>query len=455
MSAITTSVLDPKRPTLPEWTRWAWASMVEREYWLPLFEKVSRAADAIEWLTVTEGIRPALYTHVSPEQMMQTQARASKHGLVVVPVDQINHNSNSYRSGSPSGKLDLRLPWQYRILVAKQEVVPLILSTPNIAKNNEILGQVLGYPKCCREFFHRTWGAGQVDTTWDQYAETGNATGSVEANLLWRWMGIRWVSHLPCSFQCAETIERGRKTREVAKQHGFVEEAKIIDTVLSWPVEWSGVNGIAELVAPPIKVSTRTDWAPPTDQRRFKRPGTYKKPKETHWTHNGFKTNIGMLTAHQPLLSEIIATVPQNGSIIDLGCGNGRLLRTVKLHRPDITIGGVDVNEDAIQSAKLGLVGKWDASPIENLTWTDWYAPETTVLLHSPIRLEGMSGDQKALTIEAMSRYKTHIVYVYGDNLMIRPLEEWVSMAGFPVDRLIVTCREESKEEVAVGTLEL
>ena len=32
----------------------------------------------------------------------------------------------------------------------------------------------------------------------------------------------------------------------------FVEEAKIIDTVLSWPVEWSGVNGIAELVAPPV-----------------------------------------------------------------------------------------------------------------------------------------------------------------------------------------------------------
>jgi hypothetical protein len=162
-----------------------------------------------------------------------------------------------------------------------------------------------------------------------------------------------------------------------------------------------------------------------------------------------------MLAAHGPLLSEIIATVPQNGTIIDLGCGNGRLLRTAKLHRPDITIGGVDVNEDAIQSAKSGLVGTWDASPIENLTWTDWYAPETTVLLHSPIRLEGMSGDQKALTIEAMSRYKTHIVYLYEDNALKHPLEEWVSMAGFPVDRLIVTLSEKSNKNVSVGTLEL
>ena len=77
------------------------------------------------------------------------------------------------------------------------------------------------------------------------------------------------------------------------------------------------------------------------------------------------------------------------------------------------------------------------------------------MLLHSPIRVTGMPEDQKALAIEAMLRYKTHIVYVYGDNLAVRPLEEWVSMAGFPVDRLIVTCREESKGDVAVGTLEL
>ena len=457
MPAIATSVLDPKRPTLPEWTRWAWASMVEREYWLPLFEKVNQSVDAIEWLTVTEGLRPALYTYASAEQMMRTQARAAKHGLVVVPVDQMNRSITKYSAGTPRGDFNPQLPWEYRILVAKQEVVPLILSTPNIAKNNEILGQVLGYPKCCREFFHRTWGAGQVDTTWDQYAETGNAAGAVEANLLWRWMNIRWVSHLPCSFQCAETIERGRKTRELAKQHGFVEEAKIIDTVLSWPVEWSGVNGIAELVAPPIKVSTRTDWAPPTDQRRFKRPGTYKKPKETHWTHNGFSSNLGMLAAHGPLLSEIIATVPQNGTIIDLGCGNGRLLRTAKLHRPDITIGGVDVNEDAIQSAKSGLVGKWAVSAIQDTTtWTDLYAPETTVLLHCPVRYSEMSVDERDRALEALLRYKTHIVYAYSDNLLKHSLEEWVSMAGFPVNRLLVTCSEESRVgEVSVGTLEL
>ncbi len=456
MSAITTSVLDPRRPVLPEWTRWAWASLHERAYWLPLFEKASAIREEIEWLTVIEGIRSALYIYVQPNHLIQTNARAASHGLVVVPVGQENISDQAYSASRGSAPFDVSKPWAYRTLITRPEMLSLISSTPDIVNNNEVLGEVLGYPKCCRDFFHRTWGAGQVDTTWDQYAETGDPNGPVEANLLWRWKNIRWVSHLPCSFQCTATVDVGRKTREVAKKHGFVEEAKIIDAVLSWPVRWSSVNGIAEIVGPALKVSVRSDWAPPTDKRYFNRKGSYTKPVETMWTHNGFSDYGPMIHAHAPIIQELRDIIPENGSVIDLGCGNGRLLKTLKLHRPDVSIGGVDVNADAIISAKLGLIGKWDASKIQDMTWTEWFAPEHTVALYSPprISLGEMIEEDFQRTREALSVYKTHVVYVYGDNLRIHPLEEWVRLTGFPVDRLTVFCNETTRD-VTVGIITL
>lgn len=456
MTAIATSVLDPQRPVLPEWTRWAWASLHERDYWLPLFEKADATRVEIEWLTVIEGIRPAVYVSVNPDQLIQVNVRAASHGLTAIPVMQVNISNNKYSSALSGTTLDVSKQWAYLVLITHPKMLPLISGTPDIAINNEVLGEVLGYPKCCRDFFHRTWGTGQIDTTWDQYAETGDPDGPIEANMLWRWKNIRWVSHLPCSFQCAATIEMGRKTREAVKKHGLVEEAKIIDTVLSWPVRWSSVNGIAEIVGPAIKVSVNSDWAPPTDKRYFNRKGSYTKPAETIWTHNAFSHYAPMIQAHAPIIRELKDVIPANGSVIDLGCGNGRLLKTLKLHRPDVSIGGVDVNVDAIVSAQSGLVGKWHTSRLQEMAWKDWFAPERTVMLYSPprISLEEMTEKEFQQTRDALSAYKTHIVYVYGDNLLIHTLQEWVRLTGFPVDKLTVVC-DESSQQVSVGIIAL
>lgn len=451
MPIVTHSVLQPTRPVLPEWTRWAWSSMTEREYWKPIVDRLGSIRNYIEWLTLIEGIRPAIYQHIDPAHLLTKMTEVSKFGMVIIPIAQTNIK-NIYASGVE--RFDSSQPWDYRAIITKQEDAQKIVQISNLAQDNAKLGEILGYPKCCQEFFLRTWGAGQVDTTWDQYAETGNANGPVEANMLWRWMNVRWVSHLPCSFQCQATVQIGRKTREVMRKHGLVEEIKAIDTILSWPTKWSGINGIAEIVGPCIKVSTRTDWAPPSDRRWFERTGIYVKPTADLWKQNGFSSYQAMTEAHASIISELVASIPPDGAVIDLGCGNGRLLRTAKLHRPDIKIGGVDIQEDAIRAAQAPLVGKWNASKIQDLAWKDWYAPEQTVLLHCPVRLTEMTPDDADTTRSAMAAYKTHIVYVYGDNAEKHSLEEWVSLAGYSVERLIVVCHEEMRG-VSVGILHL
>lgn len=445
--------LDPNRPVLPEWTRWAWSSLTERDYWMPLLEQANQSWEELERWSVVDGIRPATYQVASPERFMELSTWAAKYGLVVVPITQINRH-NAYRSGSADA-FDPSQPWDYRVIITRPESVAKIAAVPDLAKNDAALGDILGYPECCREFFSNTWGSCQVDTTWNQFATTGVAEGPVEANMLWRWKGIRWVSHLPCSYQCKHTVEIGRQIRQMAQRRGYIEVAHTIDTVLSWPTKWSGVNGIAEIVGPCIKVSTRTDWAPPRANRYFERKGRYVKPTKKIWTQNGFKSFGEMRRFHVPIVDAVREFAPENATLIDLGCGNGHLLRRIKLHRSDVNLFGVDVNEDAIKDAQAVGVGTWVVDALENLGWcNELTKSETAVPVYCPVRFAEMSEETRLAGVEALKTCPLHIVYVYSDNLEKMSLEEWVQAMGLPNDKLLVTHTDAAKE-VAVGVIRL
>ena len=75
-------------------------------------------------------------------------------------------------------------------------------------------------------------------------------------------MGARAVPHLPCRFDCAATVEFADRLLAVGRESGFDEEMDWLLEVLSWPVEWSALHGIAEIKTPVLKVVTRTDATP-------------------------------------------------------------------------------------------------------------------------------------------------------------------------------------------------
>ena len=49
-----------------------------------------------------------------------------------------------------------------------------------------------------------------LENVWDYHFDPGtnviDVTGPPEANILWRWMGARAVPHLPCRFNCTDTV---------------------------------------------------------------------------------------------------------------------------------------------------------------------------------------------------------------------------------------------------------
>lgn len=418
--------------------------MTEREYWQPLIQIAGAQWNEIERLAVVEGIRPAAYQPVKPEDMLNMSVWATSRGLVSIPIAVIN-SATTY-SAAGTATVDPAKPIEYRCVITRPENVATLQRIPNIANNDAALGEFLGYPSCCRDFFMQTWANNQVDTTWDQFATSNSAFGSVEANMLWRWIGIRWVSHLPCSYQCQHTIALGRQMRQLMKKYGYHESAHTIDTVLSWPVEWSGINGIAEIVGPCIKISTRTDWAPPRDNRRFSRKGIYQKPRKQMWTLNGFTSFTKMFTAHEPVVKAVSEFAPKDSTVVDLGCGTGVLLRRIMMHRPDIQLVGYDHNGTAINEARQIGIGTFHEALLKTYTG----APDHTVLLN-PVRLTELPPDDAAALRAELAKAAVVIVYDYDDMIQKKRLNEWVAAAGLPVENLMIV---HQAEDVQVGVIE-
>ena len=71
-----------------------------------------------------------------------------------------------------------------------------------------------------------------------------------KCNILLRWVGPRIVFHLPCSFDCRPTVELADKFTQIARDAGFHQEMDWLEEMLSWHVEWSALNGIAEIMTP-------------------------------------------------------------------------------------------------------------------------------------------------------------------------------------------------------------
>lgn len=393
-------------PVLQDWTRWAWASMVERDWWAPQFTAASVAYQQVERLSVADRVRPSAYQFVNPEDLLTNIEWARDRGLLCVPITTATRITGSYNGASAVTPVPGQ-PFSYRVLFLTPETYATM---PDGPLTNAQLGALLGYPVCCRAAFDDTWGRGQVDSTWEQL-QSAPAVGG-PASTLMRWMGLRLVSHMPCSYNCEESKIIAQQMFDVGCKHGYREEMTLIKSVLNWPVKWSRMFGIAELVTPAIKISTRSDWTPTKESARMN--GTYIKPVKEWWTENGFATAGAMRDTHLDVISALVSDLPHGARVLDLGCGNGHLVKRLAGLRPDLTIGGVDTNELAIRRAKVQpLPGEtyWNDT-IQSGCWKDWGA---TAILMNPGRLTEMTVDEAADVWDWICKAPTFYPYLYGD----------------------------------------
>lgn len=382
--------------SLPDFTRLSWVSDPAREVWEPRLQQITKAWLEIEWLSVADGVRRCGVTIVSPEEFVRQAGEWVKRGLNGLPVEIQGSSSSSY--ASTAVEAELGKPFVFRVVVGLPRDLADFKEAWDETDDQEI-GSLLGYPACCHEFFRQVWvEQGLVDTTWPMAAATTAAsdgitalavTGSPEANILWRWMGARAVSHLPCRFDCQPTVARGRQLIEVGRTYGYGREMEWLLEILSWPVEWSALHDIAEIKTPILKVSTRTDataqkyivrrtgqgypaegaqglnfpYSVPaglrlTDSHGFQAGLSHPIEPPRHkpdWyaSDNGFASILAMNKAHHPIVELALATLAgRGGLVLDLGCGNGALLEKICKGSKTVVPYGTDISADKIAHAR-------------------------------------------------------------------------------------------------------
>lgn len=450
---------------LPDFTRISWATDVARAVWEPRLRRITNAWIEIEWLAIVAGVRSCCITVATPEQFVERGPQWAQLGLNALPFEMQGVSSSGY--SATTVRAELGRPFAFRFVLGTPENVCAFKAAWD-RSDDRAIGQLLGYPACCREFFKRTWvDQALVDTTWPMAtasAPPGDGGRTVEVNstpqnnILWRWMGARAVSHLPCSFGCGPTLSLADRFLEVGRKNGFGAEMDWLLEVLSWPVEWSALHGIAEIKTPVLKVSTRTDATPckyvvryrgqsyPTEGAQglhfpYRRPslpllteslgfrrgldnpiGTTKPAPLWYAADNGFTTSAAMDAAQAPILkvaNAFLATTP--GSVLDLGCGNGALLKKLHGANPAIVPFGIESGADRIAHARE-LLPRFAQNFVRGDMYDtdDWGASgrRYTLALLMPGRLLEVS-PAKAAQLRAWLRQNCDriLVYAYGDWL--------------------------------------
>lgn len=224
---------------MPDFARIAWVSLKAEQTWSERLRRIQEAWREIEWRSVVEGIRACA---LLPQDYDGPWAA---HGLKALA---IGEETGQIVVGGPADALAFLEAWE--------------------AGDDAEMGRLLGQPPCCFEFQRRVWTElGLEDDTWPMASESSPASngaavemsGPRQTNALWRWIGVRPVPHQPCCPTCSATIALAEQFAAVGRRAGYQAEMNWMEAILSWPIEWSSLHGIAEIRTPILKTSTRTD----------------------------------------------------------------------------------------------------------------------------------------------------------------------------------------------------
>lgn len=383
---------------LPEFVRIAWVSHEAQTVWEPRIKKISELFPVLERLAVLHDVKPSALQVCTPAELVTVTNWSIANGLVCIPLS-MQGAGGTYASATPA--LEPGRPWAYRVFIGSADLAKYFIEWWN-ERDDERIGAALGFPSCCREFFQWAWNEqGWRDTTlpmsinphveqgaraaiagdglYDQHIRVG---GSLECNVLLRWLGLRLVSHLPCSFYCDHSQKIGEAMGILGVRYGNVEEMDWLTQILSWPIRWSSLHGVAIITTPvfklvvdtvPLKrkvIVDRDGPVYPTEGARgtefpFRNYQFMKLMRPDDFTSNGFNSRAAMLDGHttiKTLVNEFYMDydyeAPGMERIIDLGCGNGVLLQSILNEHPDLKICGVESDPKRFEEACNRLDGR-------------------------------------------------------------------------------------------------
>jgi len=242
---------------LPEFARVSWINDSVQRTWAPRFRRIRTCWRETEWRSVADGIRDCALISEAGAGSATEGAPWSRAGLSAELLDPVGSIASKYKCWTNLTKTSERALLVIGRLDRVRQLRQAVASD-----NHDEIGRLLGYPDCCRRaFIHVRIELEFADVTWAMIPASpcDLLKGPIETNIFWRQIGIRLVPHLPCGLDCPQSLQLATAMSDAADRYGFGTEVAWTKEILSWPLQWSGLHGIAEIKTPVLRLCTRTD----------------------------------------------------------------------------------------------------------------------------------------------------------------------------------------------------
>ena len=234
-----------------------WPDEATKALWEPRLQAISRAHHRAEIEMVARGHRRATTVNLKPQSFEHDLEWFAGLGLVFLPIKRTKQYSgfahkHVYTTGEDPDSM------VYGCVAQSLEDAKAFKEASLGCINHGDIGELLGYPKCCRDFFERVWVRERwIDTIYHQAANTPGheyaeddsgrrivkVSGHPFCQQALRYLGVRITSHLPCSFTCEKTVRWGQTWFDVLAEVD-PDAAGWAMEVLSMPTTWDALKGI-------------------------------------------------------------------------------------------------------------------------------------------------------------------------------------------------------------------
>jgi len=252
---------------LKPFLRTVWVNQKARDHWERPIQEISSLVQRLEILSVLEDQRACATTTISARELINFTSQYPD--LIFKPIRLAKKFSGfAHKHEDPTSE---DKDFYIHLVISKQLYHANQFYEAYQKGNHDIQGELLGFPKCCRDFFTDVWAKGYIDPIW-QMKDRDNP--HPYSNPLLRYLGIRLSFHIPCSFHCEETIKIAKDRLVLTRES---ELTKPMEALLSMDMEWDVLHGIAQIKTPLFWIITSST---PTEERyQVKIKGNFK-PRE-------------------------------------------------------------------------------------------------------------------------------------------------------------------------------
>jgi hypothetical protein len=213
------------------------------ENWPSKLSKMMELYKEAEYQTVKKNIRKAAIISVYPENLDKSFEKFNKDELIFIPTWKVKAGE-SFSFERRNFKEGESFYWEGYLVKTKKD--GSILKKPNQKHNLKVIGQMLGYPDCCIEYFIKNFPV-NYDPIWVNLE--GKIKGYPESNGMLRYFGPKIVPHYSCSPTCQATKKIGQTWLKIMEEIDKDLTKEMYD-LLAGPMTWNSYHGVVQVETP-------------------------------------------------------------------------------------------------------------------------------------------------------------------------------------------------------------